>query len=225
LFAEPPPLAMKRNLYSSPSTAAILISAGRLVFVLTSSNIDSAASWLYRRLLVRYVSYTPREIAASSPPPVMTNWPFFALTIAVPVSWHIGSTPPAAIDAFFRRSSATKRSLSLASGSRKMSASCCRWLLRKKWAMSRIASAVSRVIALASTRTNSPSDVFSTETPSRVTRRYCVSSSPSGSNSVCAKGSGAVTTPWPPSRRALHAVHVIRGREFRRTHLGRPARE
>ena len=32
----------------------------------------------------------PAAIAASSPPPVNTNWPFFAFTIAVPVSWHIG---------------------------------------------------------------------------------------------------------------------------------------
>ena len=37
-------------------------------------------------------------MAASSPPPVNTYWPFLPLTIAVPVSWHIGSTPPAAID-------------------------------------------------------------------------------------------------------------------------------
>ena len=33
------------------------------------------------------------------------------MTIAVPVSWHIGSTPPAAMLAFFSRSSATNRSL------------------------------------------------------------------------------------------------------------------
>jgi hypothetical protein len=32
------------------------------------------------------------------------------MTIAVPVSWHIGSTPPAAMLAFFSSSSATKRS-------------------------------------------------------------------------------------------------------------------
>jgi hypothetical protein len=72
------------------------------------------------------VSNTPRAIARSSPPPVKTNWPFLPLTIAVPVSWHIGSTPPAAIDAFFSRSSATKRSLSLASGSSRMFRNCCR---------------------------------------------------------------------------------------------------
>ena len=76
--------------------------------------------------------YTPRAIASSSPPPVKTNWPFLALTIAVPVSWHIGSTPPAAMFAFFSRSRATKRSLSLASGSSRMLRSCCRWPGRRK---------------------------------------------------------------------------------------------
>ena len=117
MLALPPPLAMNKNLYSSPSVAAILISAGRLLPVFCSSYIVIGANWLYRRLLVRYVSYTPRAMASSSPPPVKTRWPFFALTIAVPVSWHIGSTPPAAIVAFFNRSRATNRSLSLASGS------------------------------------------------------------------------------------------------------------
>ena len=46
----------------------------------------------------------PAASAASSSPPVHTRSPFFPMTIAVPVSWHIGSTPPAAILAFFRRS-------------------------------------------------------------------------------------------------------------------------
>ena len=32
----------------------------------------------------------PRAIAASSPPPVSTCWPFLPFTIAVPVSWHVG---------------------------------------------------------------------------------------------------------------------------------------
>ena len=39
----------------------------------------------------------PRAIAASSPPPVSTSSPFLPFTIAVPVSWHMGSTPPAAM--------------------------------------------------------------------------------------------------------------------------------
>jgi hypothetical protein len=46
LLALPPPLAMNRNLYSSPSTAEILISAGRLVPVLRSSYIVIGAIWL-----------------------------------------------------------------------------------------------------------------------------------------------------------------------------------
>ena len=66
--------------------------------------------------------------------------PSCAFTIAVPVSWHIGSTPPAAMSAFFSRSRATNRSLSLASGSSRMLRSCWRWPGRRKWAMSRIAS-------------------------------------------------------------------------------------
>ena len=44
------------------------------------------------------------------------------MTIAVPVSWHIGSTLPAAMLAFFSRSSATKRSLAEASGSSRIAA-------------------------------------------------------------------------------------------------------
>ena len=38
------------------------------------------------------------------------------MTMAVPVSWHIGSTMPEAMLAFFSSSSATKRSLAEASG-------------------------------------------------------------------------------------------------------------
>ena len=49
-----------------------------------------------------------------------------ATTIAVPVSWHIGSTPPAAMLAFFRKSKATNLSLSLASLSSRMERSCFR---------------------------------------------------------------------------------------------------
>ena len=48
------------------------------------------------------------------------------MMIAVPVSWHIGSTPPAAILAFFRKSKATNLSLSLASLSSRMERSCFR---------------------------------------------------------------------------------------------------
>jgi hypothetical protein len=37
------------------------------------------------------------------------------MMIAVPVSWHIGSTPPAAMFAFLRKSKATNLSFGLAS--------------------------------------------------------------------------------------------------------------
>ena len=50
--------------------------------------------------------------------------------------------------------------------------------------MSRIASAVRRVIAAGSTRRNVPAGVSNVDTPSVVTRRYGVSSGPSGSSSV-----------------------------------------
>ena len=45
----------------------------------------------------------PREIASRSPPPVTTSSPFLPLTIAVPVSWHDGRIPPAAMHAFFKQ--------------------------------------------------------------------------------------------------------------------------
>ena len=57
----------------------------------------------------------PAESAAASSPPVHTCWPFLPMTIAVPVSWHIGSTLPAAMLAFFSRSKATNLSFAEAS--------------------------------------------------------------------------------------------------------------
>jgi hypothetical protein len=48
------------------------------------------------------------------------------MTIAVPVSWHIGSTKPAEMFTFLSRSSATNRSFGEASGSSRMVRSCCR---------------------------------------------------------------------------------------------------
>jgi hypothetical protein len=72
------------------------------------------------------VSKTPREMAASSPPPVNTYWPFLPMMIAVPVSWQPGRTPAAAMPAFLSSSSATKRSLGDASGSSRILRSCAR---------------------------------------------------------------------------------------------------
>ena len=45
LLAEPPPLAMNRNLYAPPSAAYSSIWAGRLLPVLRSSHMVSGASW------------------------------------------------------------------------------------------------------------------------------------------------------------------------------------
>ena len=129
-------------------------------------------------------------MASSSPPPVNTNCPFLPLIIAVPVSWHMGKTPPAAMLAFFSRSRATNRSLSLASGSTMMLASCCKWLARSRCAMSRMACSVSLMIAAGSTLRNVPSLVSKVETPSFPKKRYCVSSAPRGSSSENSKGAG-----------------------------------
>ncbi|MEY9540306.1 hypothetical protein ABIE85_003366 [Bradyrhizobium diazoefficiens] len=49
------------------------------------------------------------------------------MMIAVPVSWHIGSTPPAAMLAFFKKSSATNLSFGLASPSSRIARSCFKW--------------------------------------------------------------------------------------------------
>src|SRR5256885_8214493 len=66
------------------------------------------------------------DVCSSDLPSVHTSRPFLALMIAVPVSWHIGKTPPAAMLAFFRKSNATNLSLSLASGSSKIGRASCR---------------------------------------------------------------------------------------------------
>ncbi len=113
----------------------------------------------------------PRAMASSSPPPVNTNWPRLPLTMAVPVSWHMGRTPPAAMLAFFSRSRATKRSLGEASGSSRMLRSCWRCPGRRKWAMSTIACWASSVSASRSTLTKRPSGVSNVDTPSVVNRR------------------------------------------------------
>jgi len=53
------------------------------------------------------------------------------MTIAVPVSWHIGSTPPAEMLTFLSRSVATNRSFPDASGSSMILRSCARWAGRR----------------------------------------------------------------------------------------------
>ena len=44
------------------------------------------------------------ETVLMTPPSVQTRRPFLPMMIAVPVSWHMGRMPPAAIFAFFSRS-------------------------------------------------------------------------------------------------------------------------
>ena len=89
---------------------------------------------------------------------------FFPMTIAVPVSWHIGKMPPAAMLAFFSRSNATKRSLSDDSGSSKILRSCCRCPGRSRCETSLKASNANSVSAFGSTLMISSSPNFSTLT-------------------------------------------------------------
>jgi hypothetical protein len=64
-----------------------------------------------------------RFIAAAGPHALA----FLPIIIAVPVSWQVGSTPLAAISELRRNCSATYLSLSLASGSRRICATCFWW--------------------------------------------------------------------------------------------------
>ncbi len=113
----------------------------------------------------------PRERASSSPPSVSTFWPRLPMTIAVPVSWHIGSTPAAAMLAFFSRSRATNLSFALASGSSMMRRSWARCAGRRKCWMSWMASSASLRSASGSTLRNVRPSASKVETPSEVTSR------------------------------------------------------
>jgi hypothetical protein len=73
--------------------------------------------------------------------------------MAVPVSWHIGKTLPAAMLAFFNRSKATNRSLAEASGSSRMARNCARWPGRSRCWQSAKACRAKRVSAAGSTLT------------------------------------------------------------------------
>ena len=102
------------------------------------------------------------------------------MTIAVPVSWHIGSTPPAAMLAFLSSSSATYLSFDEASPSSRMLRSCWRWPGRSRWEMSWNAAAVSSVSASGSTvRTSLPLNL-AVPTKSEESLRYGVVSWPWG---------------------------------------------
>ena len=84
-------------------------------------------------------------MCSSSRPSVSTCWPRLPITMAVPVSWHMGSTPPAAMHAFLSRSRATYRSFGEACGSSRMDRSWRRCAGRSRWAMSCMAAAVRSV--------------------------------------------------------------------------------
>ncbi len=91
--------------------------------------------------------------------------------VAVPVSWQMGSSPFAAISAFFRNASATPLSFCDASGSARIFATCSLCDGRRKKETSRSASRATRTSAEGSTlRTSLPSKV-AVETPSFVTSR------------------------------------------------------
>ena len=133
------------------------------------------------------------QIAASSPPPVSTYWPRLPMTIAVPVSWHTGSTPPAAMFAFFEQVERDELDRSpTPRGRRGSSRSCARWPGRSRCAMSRIASAASRRSASGSTSRKVRPAASTVRTPSSVSRRYSVVSGPVGSRSVYANSGMAV---------------------------------
>ena len=93
------------------------------------------------------------------------------MMIAVPVSWHIGSTPPAAMLAFFRKSKATNLSLSEASGSSTMCFSEARCAGRSRWLMSMKAASESARSASRDTTSMSRPITVSTRTPSAVILR------------------------------------------------------
>src|SRR5512136_444077 len=125
----------------------------------------------------------PLEMSSSSLAPVQTCWPFLPTTVAVPVSWQVGSSKLAAISALRRKARATPLSLGEASGSERILATCSLCSGRSRKETSRMASRASRVSADGSTlRISLPSKV-ATETPSLVTRRYLVWSFASGKGS------------------------------------------
>jgi hypothetical protein len=68
------------------------------------------------------------------------DWPFLPITMAVPVSWHMGSTPPGGdvgvLQQLARHEAVVRRGLGVAQDRE----SCARWPGRSRCAMSRMAS-------------------------------------------------------------------------------------
>src|SRR5215470_752487 len=123
-------------------------------------------------------------MAASSVPPVSTLSDFLPITMAVPVSWHIGSTPPAATHALRSRSVATNRSLPEACGSSMIARSCARCDVRSRCEMSLTASRASIVSTSGSTRRKVRPAALIGSTALASSRRYSVSSGRNGSTST-----------------------------------------
>ena len=110
-------------------------------------------------------------MASPSSLPVSTRSDFLPITMAVPVSWHIGNTPPAEMLRFLSRSRATNRSLPEASGSSMIVRNWARWPGRREWLMSWNASEVSLRIAPGSTLRNVSPSTSTVLTPSVDTSR------------------------------------------------------
>jgi len=87
--------------------------------VLTSSYIDSGGQLAVAQIGFGIAAPGCRQrVEAASSPSVQMCCPFLPMTMAVPVSWHIGSTPAGGdIGRFFNRSDATNLSFAEASGS------------------------------------------------------------------------------------------------------------
>ena len=78
--------------------------------------------------------------APSSSPPVTTSWPFLPMTIAVPVSWQPGRTPPAAMLGVLQQLEGDEAVVGRGLGVVEDAAQLRRCPGRSRWAMSRIAS-------------------------------------------------------------------------------------
>ena len=113
--------------------------------------MSSGASWRVAQVGVlvglEHAAGDGRLVAAAGE----TYWPFLPITIAVPVSWQPGSTPPAAMLAFLQQLERHEAVVGRGLGVVEDGASWARWPGRSRWAMSRMAWRVSRVSASGST--------------------------------------------------------------------------
>mgnify|MGYP005935155751 CR=1 FL=1 len=125
----------------------------------------------------------PRAIFSSSLQPVHTCCPLYPAQMAVPVSWHMGSMPLALTSALRSMVRATKRSLSLASGSERILATISLCSRRSKKELSCVAASARTVSASGSTTSISWPFQFSTRTYLSVSSRYFVLSGPRGKGS------------------------------------------